>query len=82
MTIAATTTTAYAMVMTRYWRDSHISAGSLSRSSTPQKIRKRTHRDEPRRLSHRPLRSFVGDLALPPESPIPSHLRFIKYEEP
>jgi hypothetical protein len=35
------------MVMTRYWRDSHLSAGSLPRSSTPQKTRKRTHRDEP-----------------------------------
>lgn len=30
----------------------------------------------------RPLRSFAGNLTLPPESPIPSHLRFIKYEEP
>ncbi len=29
-----------------------------------------------------PSRSFAGDLALPPESPLPSHLCFIKYEKP
>lgn len=31
---------------------------------------------------NQPLQSFAGNLALPPESPIPSHLRFIKYEGP
>ena len=31
---------------------------------------------------YKPLRSFAGDSSLPPESPIPSHLPFIKYEEP
>jgi hypothetical protein len=29
-----------------------------------------------------PLRSNLGDLHLPAESPLPNHLRFIRYEEP
>ena len=30
----------------------------------------------------RPLQSNLGPLLLPRESPLPSHLRFIRYEEP
>ena len=30
----------------------------------------------------RPMSSFAGDLHLPAETPIPAHLRFVRYEEP
>jgi hypothetical protein len=30
----------------------------------------------------RPLSSKHGDLALPRETPVPEHLRFVEYEEP
>jgi hypothetical protein len=30
----------------------------------------------------RPLASHVGDLELPAPTPVPEHLRFVRYEEP
>jgi hypothetical protein len=30
----------------------------------------------------RPLSSIAGPLSLPPETPMPPHLQFIRYEEP